>query len=57
MTSGITENEKPMLIYQKRADGNGRVVIPKIVLDNLGHDFYFEIYKDKIIIKPIREEN
>ena len=49
--------EKPILIFQKNADKKmNRVIIPKIFIENHGNQFYMEVYKDKIILKPIKKK-
>jgi hypothetical protein len=49
--------EKPILIYQKTADPQrNRVIIPKTFIDRYGKDFSMEVYKDKIILKPIKNK-
>ena len=48
--------EKPILIYQKNADKElNRVIIPKAFIEEHGRSFYMEIYKDKIVLKPIKK--
>lgn len=50
--------ERPLVTYQKNAEiGKNRVIIPKFFIDNNGREFYMEVYKDKIVLKPIRKEN
>ena len=49
--------EQPKLIYQKNADKEmNRVIIPKFFIEEHGRHFYMEIYADKIILRPIKEE-
>lgn len=46
--------EKPLLIYNKKADKTtNKMIIPKVIIDNWGNEFYMEIYSDKIVLKPI----
>lgn len=48
--------EKPNLIYQKNADKlRNRIIIPQNFIDEYGREFIMEIYKDKIILKPIKK--
>lgn len=48
--------EKPILIYQKHADTTtNKMIIPKVVVEKMGYDFYMEIYADKIVLRPIKE--
>ena len=52
----MEEKEKPILIYQKNADvENNRVIIPKQFIDEHGRHFYMEVYKDKIVLIPIKQ--
>lgn len=49
--------EEPILIYQKNADKTtNKMIIPKAIIDKWGNQFYMEIYKDKIILKPIKKK-
>lgn len=49
--------ETPLVTYQKNAGIiDNRVVIPKFFIDNNGREFIMEVYKDKIVLKPIRKE-
>lgn len=48
--------ERPILIYQKNADPiRNRVIIPQAFIDKYGSSFSMEIYKDKIILRPIKK--
>jgi len=48
--------ERPLLIYQKNADKTlNKVVIPKAFVEKHGYEFSMEVYKDKIILRPIKE--
>lgn len=50
--------EKPKLIFQKNADKTlNRVMIPKFFIDKYGRRFYMEVYEDKIVLKPVKEES
>ena len=50
--------EKPILVYQKNADKlSNKMIIPKAIIQQWGNKFYMEIYKDKIILKPIKKGN
>ena len=33
-----------------------RVILPKFFIDKYGRSFYMEVYKDKIIIKPLENK-
>jgi len=48
--------EKPMFIYQKNADKTtNKMIIPKAIIEQWGNQFYMEIYKDKIVLIPIKK--
>ena len=48
--------EKPILIYQKNAERTmNKVILPKAFITKWGNQFYMEVYKDKIILKPVRK--
>ena len=47
------EEEKPILIYFKKAEPKThKMVIPKTFVEEHGNEFYMEVYRDKLIIKP-----
>lgn len=49
--------ETPLITYQKNAGIiDNRVVIPKFFIDKHGREFYMEVYKDKIVLKPIKRK-
>lgn len=48
--------DKPVLILKKNAEKTtNKIRIPSEVIEELGSKFYMEIYKDKIVLKPILE--
>ena len=48
--------EKPLLIYQKNADPvRNRIIIPQAFIDKYGREFSMEIYKNKIVLIPIKK--
>ena len=49
--------KEPILIYLKHADKTGnRIVVPKIVTDNVGYDFYVKIYPDySMKFEPVKK--
>ena len=48
--------EKPILVYQKNADKTtNKMIIPKSIIEQWGNQFYMEIYKDKLILKPVKK--
>lgn len=45
----------PLNIYKKNADKyTNRICIPKKVVEMLGRNYIMEIYKDKIILVPVK---
>ena len=49
--------EEPRFIFQKNADKTlNRIMIPKFFIDEFGRKFIMKVYKDKIVLEPIREE-
>ena len=49
--------EKPILIYQKNADPiRNRIIIPQAFINKYGRQFYMEVYKDKLILKPLKNK-
>lgn len=49
--------EKPILIYQKNAEkSKNKIIIPQVFINKFGNQFIMEIYKDKIILKPIKKD-
>jgi len=52
-----TNTEERPLAFMKKADARmNRIIIPKFFIDNNGSDFYMEVYKDKIVLIPIKKE-
>ncbi|MBQ1496000.1 MAG: hypothetical protein IIZ40_01430 [Bacilli bacterium] len=48
------ENQ-PILIFQKNVDKTlNRIIIPKKVVEYFGRKFYMKVYKDKIVLEPIK---
>ena len=46
--------ETPKLIFQKNADKvMNRIIIPKFFIDKFGRRFYMYVYEDKIVLKPM----
>ena len=42
--------------FQKKADKTTRkMIIPKAIVEQWGNQFYMEIYKDKIVLLPIKK--
>lgn len=49
--------DKPILIYMKHAEPKThKMIIPKTFVEKFGLDYTMEIYRNKIIIKPIERE-
>lgn len=48
---------KPLFRFMKRAEKDkNRIIIPKIIIDKYGRDFYLEIYDDETIkLVPINK--
>lgn len=48
--------EEPIMRFQKNADKEkNRIIIPKAIIEQWGNQFYMEIYKDKIVLVPIKK--
>ena len=51
------EQEKPILIFHKKSEKHyNKITIPKKFVEEHGNEFYMEIYKNKIVLIPIKEE-
>ena len=52
-------NEDGLIVtYQKNAGTtDNKVIIPQFFIDRNGRQLYMEVYKEKIIIRPIGKEN
>jgi len=47
--------ETPIIRLQKNAEkGTNKIRLPRNIIEAFGHMFYMEIYKDKIILIPIK---
>ena len=56
ISKGGMRMEKPILRLFKKAEKTmNKVILPKAFIDKHGHDFYMEIYNDKIVLKPIKK--
>lgn len=56
MTEEIKKEEKPLLIFHKKADvSNSRIIIPKFFVEKHGLNFYMEIYENRIVLIPNKE--
>lgn len=42
--------------FFKRIDSNGKIFMPRMVQKMLGKEFYMEVYKDRIVLIPIKAE-
>lgn len=50
-------NKEPLLIFQKNADKRlNRIMLPKAVVKKWGYAYYLEVYKDKMILKPVEKK-
>ena len=48
--------EKPIMRFQKNADKTtNKMIIPKAIIEQWGNQFYMEVYKDKIVLLPIKK--
>lgn len=51
------KNEKPEMIFQKNVDKlRNKMIIPKFFVKKYGYSFYLEVYKDKLVIKPMKKK-
>lgn len=51
------EQVEPILIYYKKlGKTDQRMLFPKKVVDMLGREYFFKVYKDKIILEPTKKE-
>ena len=49
--------EKPILILKKKVEKiASRIILPKEFVEKNGNEFYLEVYKDKIILKPANDD-
>lgn len=49
--------EQPILRLQKNAETTtNKMRIPQQIIDKWGNHFYMEIYKDKIVLIPIKKK-
>jgi hypothetical protein len=48
--------EKPILVYQKNTDKTtNKMIIPKVIVEQWGNQFYMEVYQDRIVLKPVKK--
>lgn len=48
--------EKPILVYQKKADKTtNKMIIPKAIVEQWGNEFLMEVYQEKIVLKPMKK--
>ena len=40
---------------KKAEKSKNKIVIPQICINKFGNDYYLEVYKDKMILKPIKK--
>ena len=45
-----------MRLFKKAEKTQGKMVIPKAILNKLGYEFYMEIYEDYIKLIPVGKE-
>lgn len=55
----MSKEPKVLFRFMKRADATrNRIIIPKVIIDNFGRDFYFDVYDDGVIrMIPIERLN
>ncbi len=50
------EGEKKMIERLfKRANSLNQILMPRAVIRKMGKEFYMEIYKDKIVLVPVKK--
>lgn len=42
-----------ILKYFKKVDSNGKIFIPKAIVENFGKEYYLEVHQDKIVLRPV----
>jgi len=48
--------EEPILVYQKNIERNTcKIMIPRAIVKKMGRQVYMKIYKDKIVLVPVKE--
>ena len=53
----MNNNNEIPLIYKKRVERTmNKIVLPKEACKKLGYYFYLQVYKDKIVLLPMTEE-
>ena len=55
----MSKEPKVLFRFAKKADlAQGRIIIPKFIIDNFGRYFYFDVYDDGTIkVIPIEKLN
>ena len=54
----MEQQEKPILIYMKNVEKTtNKLRLPTIVVNLLGKKIYMEVYKDKVVLKSVEQEN
>lgn len=46
--------DKPIIFVKKADKTKNRVILPKAFVERNGEYYYMEVYKEKIILKPIK---
>lgn len=48
--------EKPILIFQKKVEATtNKLRLPNDIVKQWGRQYYMEIYRDKIVLKPVKK--
>lgn len=51
------EKEKEALLrYIKKINSQNKILIPKAFIDKHGREYYMEIYEDKMVLIPKKDE-
>jgi hypothetical protein len=46
---------KMLIRFFKKVDSNGKIFIPKVVIENFGKEYYLEVHQDKIVLIPVKK--
>lgn len=48
--------EKPILIFQKNAErSRNKIIIPQVCVNKFGYEYKLEVYKDKMVLIPVKK--
>lgn len=49
--------DKPIMVFKKNTErGTNKMIIPKAIVEQWGRNYQMEIYQDKLILRPTKEE-